>query len=173
MILKNNQVNPEMISSLELHTKLSIEQRKKIINWFNKQNVEFQILVFEEQRNQFFKLKNEGAPKDILSLASYLLSIKYFYDKEQLLKSKNKSQTLSEFGSIAKLERIKLKKEKPKQKLQMLLSIHSVILALHNDGYSLRDIKQHLQSKYRKTISHTYLSQYINEHIIKKDVKNV
>ena len=106
-------------------------------------------------------------------MASFLLAIKHFYDKEQLLKSKNRSQTLNELGGIAKIERIKLKKEKPKQKLQMLLSIHSVILALHNDGYSLRDIKQHLQSKYRKTISHTYLSQYINEYIIKKDVKNV
>ena len=93
--------------------------------------------------------------------------------KEQFLKLKNKSQTLSELGVIAKIERIKLKKEKPKQKLQMLLSIYSVILALHNDEYSLRDIKQHLQSKYKKTISHTYLSKYINEYIIKKDVNHV
>ena len=170
---KNNIVDSETLSSLEFHTKLSKEQRKTLINWFNKQNIEFQILIFDEQKNQFFKLKNEGIDKKLLSLASYLLAIKHFYDKEQLLKSKNKSQTLSELGGIAKLERIKLKKEKPKQKLQMLLSIHSVILALHNDGYSLRDIKQHLQSKYRKTISHTYLSQYINEYIIKKDVKNV
>ena len=170
---KNNQINLETIASLEFYTKLSQEQRKRLINWFKNQNVEFQILIFDEQRNQFFKLRNEGAAKNILSLASYLLSIKHFYDKEQLLKSKNKSQSLNELENAGKIERVKLKKEKPKQKLQMLLSIHSVILALHNDGYSLRDITQHLQSKYRKTISHTYLSQYINEYIIKKDEKNV
>ena len=64
---KNNQIDPEIISSLEFHTKLSKEQRKKLINWFNKQNVEFQIMIFEEQRNQYFKLKNECAIKDILS----------------------------------------------------------------------------------------------------------
>ena len=112
---KNNIVDSEIISGLEFHTKLSKEQRKTLINWFNKQNIEFQILIFDEQKNQFFKLKNEGIDKKLLSLASFLLAIKHFYDKEQLLKSKNKSQTLSELGGIAKLERIKLKKEKPKQ----------------------------------------------------------
>lgn len=168
MKTKNNQINPEIISSLEFHTKLSKEQRKKLINWFNKQNVEFQIMIFEEQRNQYFKLKNEGAIKDILSLASYLLAIKQFYDKEQLLKSKNKSQSLNELGNLSNIERIKFKKEKTKQKLQLLLSMHSVILQLHNDGYSRRDMEQHIQSKYKKNISHTSISKYINEYILKE-----
>jgi hypothetical protein len=169
MILKNNQVNPEMISSLELHTKLSKEQRKKIINWFNKQNIEFQILVFEEQRNQFFKLKNEGASKDILSLASFLLAVKYFYDKEQLLKSKNKSQSLLELGKLGKIEKIKLKKEKPKQKFQMLLSMNSIISDLHNDGCSSREIEKILFQKYRKIISHSYVNSYIKKYVIIKE----
>ena len=119
---KNNQVSPEMITSLEFHTKLSKDQRKSRINWFNKQNIEFQILIFEEQKNQFFKLKNEGTIKEILSLASFLLAIEHFYKKEQLLRSKNKSQTLNELGNIGKIEKVKLKKEKTKQKLQQLLS---------------------------------------------------
>ena len=174
MVQNNNIVNSETLFSLEFHTKLSREQRKTLINWFNKQNIEFQILIFDEQKNQFFKLKNEGIDKKLLSLVSFLLAIKHFYDKEQLLKSKNKSQTLDELGNINKIERIKLKKEKPKQKLQMLLNLHSVILKLNEDGFSLRDIKQHLETKYRKTISHTYLSKYVNEYInIKKENKNV
>lgn len=174
MVQNNNIVNSETLFSLEFHTKLSKEQRKTLINWFNKQNIEFQILIFDEQKNQFFKLKNEGIDKKLLSLVSFLLAIKHFYDKEQLLKSKNKSQTLDELGNINKIERIKLKKEKPKQKLQMLLNLHSVILKLNEDGFSLRDIKQHLETKYRKTISHTYLSKYVNEYInIKKENKNV
>ena len=174
MVQNNNIVNSETLFSLEFHTKLSKEQRKTLINWFNKQNIEFQILIFDEQKNQFFKLKNEGIDKKLLSLVSFLLAIKHFFDKEQLLKSKNKSQTLDELGNINKIERIKLKKEKPKQKLQMLLNLHSVILKLNEDGFSLRDIKQHLETKYRKTISHTYLSKYVNEYInIKKENKNV
>ena len=56
MKTKNNQINLETIASLEFYTKLSQEQRKRLINWFKNQNVEFQILIFEEQRNQFFKL---------------------------------------------------------------------------------------------------------------------
>jgi superfamily II DNA/RNA helicase len=40
---KNNIVNSEILSNLELHTKLSKEQRKSLINWFNKQNIEFLI----------------------------------------------------------------------------------------------------------------------------------
>lgn len=170
---KNNQVNPEMITSLEFHTKLSKEQRKSRINWFKNQNVEFQILIFEEQKNQYFKLKNEGANKNILSLASYLLAIKHFHDKEQLLKSKNKSQTLNELGNIAKVEMIKLKKEKPKQKLQLLLSMHSIIEQLHCDGYSTREIGSILLKKYRKKISHSYVNSYIKNYISNKENSNV
>ena len=72
---KNNIVDSGILSSFEFHTKLSKEQRKTLINWFNKQNIEFQILIFDEQKNQFFKLKNEGIDKKLLSLASFLLAI--------------------------------------------------------------------------------------------------
>ena len=166
---KNNQVSPEMITSLEFCTKLSKEQRKTRINWFKNQNIEFQILIFEEQRNQFFKLKNEGTTKNILSLASFLIAIKHFYDKEQLVRSKNKSQSLNELGNIAKIEMIKLKKEKPKQKLQMLLSMHSVISGLYNDGYSSREIEKILLKRYKKEISHTYVNTYIKEYVSDKE----
>ena len=89
---QNNQINPEIILSLEFRTKISEVQRKKLINWFKNQNIEVQILIFDEQKNQFFKLKNEGAHKNILSLASFLSAIKNFYDKEQLLKLKITSE---------------------------------------------------------------------------------
>jgi hypothetical protein len=170
---KNNQVSPEMITSLEFCTKLSKEQRKTRINWFNKQNIEFQILIFEEQRNQFFKLKNEGTTKDILSLASFLLAIEHFYNKEQLLRTKNKSQSLNELGNIGKIEKVKLKKEKPKQKLQLLLSMHSIIEQLHCDGYSTREIGSILLKKYRKKISHSYVNSYIKKYISNKEDSNV
>ena len=166
---KNNQINPEIILSLEFHTKLSKEHRKKIINWFNRQNVEIQIIIFEEQKNQFFKLKNEGATKDILSLASFLLAVKYFYDNEQLLKSKNKSQSLVKLGEIGKIEKLKLKKEKPKQKHQLLLSMDSIIGALHNDGYSSRNIEKILLKKYKKEVSHSYINSYIQKYVAKKE----
>ena len=170
---KNNIIDGKILANLEFFTKLSLDQRKSHVNWFNRQNVEFQILIFDEQRNQFFKLKNLNTEQDILSLAAFYLAIKYYYDKEQLLKSKNKTQSLDELGNLSKIERIKSKKQKPKQKLQMLLTMHSIIEQLHSDGYSSREIKLHLQNKYRKTFSHTYLANYIREHIVHKDSKDV
>ena len=124
---KNNIVNPELISKFQLHTKLSDEQKRKLMNWFTKQNIEFQLLIFDEQKNQYFKLQNNGVDKKLLSLASFLLSIKQFYDKEQLLKSKNKTQSLNKLEDISKNERIKYRKEKFKPKEQRLLSLHGVI----------------------------------------------
>jgi transposase-like protein len=62
-----------------------------------------------------------------------------------------------------------LKKEKPKQKLQMLLSMHSVISGLYNDGYSSREIEKILLKRYKKEISHTYVNTYIKEYVSDKE----
>lgn len=162
---KNNIVNPELSLKFQSVTKLSVEQRKKLINWINKQNLEVQLLIFEEQRNQFFKLKNDGVDKSLISFASFLLAIKEFYDKEHQLKSKNKSQTLDKLGNISKIERIKLKEEKYNAKSEKLLTYHSVIKEFHDDCFSLRKIQDHLLKKYRFKVSHTLISKHIKEHI--------
>lgn len=157
--------NCQTEKQLELQTKLSALQRKTLINWFNKQNVEFQIIIFDEQKNQFFKLQNQGLEKKVISLASFLLAIKVFYGKEQLFKSKNKTQSLSDLAHISGQEVIKYKRTKQKPKLQMLLNLHSVIDKLSQNGYSVRDIQKYLQSKHRKIVSHTYLADYINKYV--------
>lgn len=162
---KNNIVNPELSLKFQSLTKFSVEQRKKLINWFNKQNLEIQLLIFEEQRNQFFKLKNDGLDKSLISFASFLLAIKEFYDKEHQLKSRNKSQTLDKLGNISKIERIKLKEEKYNVKSEKLLTYHSVIKEFHDDCFSLRKIQDHLLKKYRFKVSHTLISKHIKEHI--------
>lgn len=162
---KKNIVDPELSSKIQSLTKLSVEQRKKLINWFNKQNLEIQLLIFDEQRNQFFKLKNDGVDKSLISFTSFLLAIKEFYDKEHQLKLKNKSQTLYKLGNISKIESIKLKKEKYNAKSEKLLSYQSVIKKLHDDSFSLRDIQDHLLKRYRFKVSHTLISKHIKEHI--------
>ena len=43
---KNNIVNEELSLKFQSLTKLSVEQRKKLINWFYKQNLEVQLLIF-------------------------------------------------------------------------------------------------------------------------------
>lgn len=162
---ETNIVNDQLVMNLEVYTKLSREQRKNHINWLSRQNVEFQIMIFEEQRNQFFKLKNSNIDLKVISLAAFYLAIKYFYEKEKLLNSKNKSQSLEAIGGITKIELVKMKKQK--QKEQALLNLFSVVEKLHNEGYSLREIASVLQSKYRKNVSHTYVGQFIKDHITK------
>lgn len=159
--MDNNQIQEQ----LELHTKLSAKHRKTFINWFGRQNIEFQVIIFDEQKNQFFKLKNENIEQNLLPLASFLLAIKIFYGKEQLLKAKNKTQSLNELANISKLEVVKYKREKQKPKLQMLLTLHSVIDKLFQNGYSIRDIQKYLKNKHRKSVSHTYLGEYINKYV--------
>jgi uncharacterized protein YdcH (DUF465 family) len=169
----SNTVNNQLLENLEFYTKLSQDQRKTHIQWFSRQNIEFQILLFKEQRNQYFKLKNLNADQDVLQLAAFYLAIKHFYEKEKLLKSKNKSQSLEEIGNLSNIELVKMKKQKLKLKQEMLLNMHSVIEQLFNNSYSLREIESILKNKYRKDVSHTYVGKYINDHIVNKDRKNV
>jgi len=55
----------------------------------------------------------------------------------------------------------------------MLLSMHSVISGLYNDGHSSREIEKILFTKYKKKISHSYINFYINEYVIDKGNSNV
>lgn len=164
--MKDLKMDEIRAASFELITKISIERRKQLIRWFARQNLDFQFLVFEKQTNYFFKLKNEGIDKKILSFSSFILAIQELYNNEQILKSKNKSQSLDVLGNLSRIEKIKLRKEKVQPKLQMLLNLNSVIESLYLEGLSSRKIQEYLLSKHKKNISHTLISKYIREYIL-------
>lgn len=157
--------NIKILHTFEIVTKISIERRKQLIRWFARQNLEFQILVFEKQSNYYFKLKKEGVDKKILSFASFLLAIAELYNQEQILKTKNKSQSLDKLGNLTKLEKIKQRKEKLQPKLQALLNLHSVLENLYLEGLSTRKIQHFLLTRHKKSISHSLISKYINTYI--------
>ncbi|MDX4049285.1 hypothetical protein Q6A83_00670 [Aliarcobacter skirrowii] len=156
----------EIRTMFEIVTKISVEQKAKLLRWFARQNLELQILVFEKQSNHYFKLKNENINKKILSLASFILALEELYQQEQILKSKNKSQSLDRLGNLSKIERIKLRKEKSQPKKEILLNLHSVIESLYIEGYSSRKINEYLLNKHKRSISHTLISKYINTYIL-------
>lgn len=158
--------NIKILHTFEIVTKISIERRKQLIRWFARQNLDFQLLVFEKQNNHYFKLKNENINKKILSLASFILSLEELYQQEQILKSKNKSQSLDRLCNISKIERIKLRKEKSQPKQEMLLNLHSVIENLYLEDFSSRKIQHFLLIRHKKSISHTSISKYINTYIL-------
>lgn len=159
-------INEEIQTSFEVITKISVEQKAKLLRWFARQNLEFQLLVFQKQSNHYFKLKNEGIDKKILSFASFILAVQELYQQEQILKSKNKSQSLDTLGNLSKLEKIKIRKEKLQPKQEMLLNLHSVIENLYLEGFSSRKIQHFLLIRHKKSISHTSISKYINTYIL-------
>ncbi|OCL92438.1 hypothetical protein AAX27_01216 [Aliarcobacter thereius] len=161
----------EIRTMFEIVTKVSKEQKAKYLRWFARQNLEFQILVFEKQSNHYFKLKNENINKKILSLASFILSLEELYQQEQILKSKNKSQSLDRLGNLSKIEKIKIRKEKLQPKKEMLLNLHSVIESLHHEGLSSRKIQDFLLKRHKKEISHTLISRYIRHYILTSNSK--
>ncbi|MDD3497823.1 MAG: hypothetical protein PHH92_10615 [Aliarcobacter skirrowii] len=158
--------NIKILHTFEIVTKISIERRKQLIRWFARQNLEFQLLVFEKQSNHYFKLKNEGVDKKILSFVSFILSLQELYNNELILKSKNKSQSLDRLSNLSKIEKIKIRKEKLQPKQEMLLNLHSVIENLYLEGFSSRKIQHFLLIRHKKSISHTSISKYINTYIL-------
>lgn len=156
----------KILNTFEIITKISQDKRKQLIRWFARQNLEFQLLGFEKQSNYYFKLKKEGVDKKILSFTSFLLAIAELYNQEQILKSKNKNQSLDTLGNLSKLEKIKIRKEKLQPKLQALLNLHSVLENLYLEGLSTRKIQHFLLTRHKKSISHSLISKYINTYIL-------
>lgn len=161
----------KILNTSEIITKISQDKRKQLIRWFARQNFEFQLLAFEKQSNYYFKLKKEGVDKKILSFTSFLLAIAELYNQEQILKSKNKNQSLDTLGNLSKLEKIKIRKEKLQPKLQVLLNLHTVIESLYLEGYSSRKIQDFLLKRHKKEISHTLISRYIKHYILTSNSK--
>lgn len=165
--------NLNLQTNFELVTKVSQRQRGQFLRWFARQNLDFQNLVFEKQSNYYFKLKSEGVDKKLLSFTSFMLSIKELFENEQVLKSKNKSQSLERIRSLSKLEKIKLRKEKSQPKLQLLLNLHSVVESLFIEGFSSRKIQEYLFAKHKRSVSHTLISKYIREYILNSNNQSV
>jgi hypothetical protein len=150
-------------TQLEQATACSCEKRKQLIQWFSKQNVDVQIDVFIEQRNQFFKHKGKIESNDVLALSAFFLAILYFKKQEQQLKEKNKSQSLDLLGNISQYEIKKHKKLRKKEKREKLLNIWSVVQKLKSEKYSFRSISQYIRQRHRFEVSHTYISKLWKE----------
>lgn len=154
------------MNAIDLITQLSNDGRKKLINWFARQDDELQIAIFEEQRNQFFKLKVQSVDMKVIALSAFILSIKIFFDKELLLQKKNKSSSLDELGKTADYQIRRFKRTRKKEKEEKLLNLISVVRKLKMEKYSYRHICDYLKKFHRFEVSHTYLAKFIKEHKI-------
>jgi len=141
---------------LVYYTHISKKEQKKLINWFSRQNISIQIDIFAEQKNQFFKLKNE-CEEDIVPLAAFLLAISYFYLFEASQNSKNRQNGLSHSSKVSKFLVKKAKKERYKEKYEKLLNLWSVVENLKAEEFSFRQISNYLRGHHRFDVSHTYI----------------
>jgi len=137
-------------------TKLPKKEHKKLINWFSNQNILVQIDIFSEQKNQFFKIKNE-CTEVVVPLAAFLLAIYYFYSLESEKNSKNKQNNLATSSKQSRFAIKKAKKERYREKREKLLNIWSVVKDLKAEEFSFRQISDYLRGHHRFGISHTYI----------------
>jgi len=150
-------------TQIEQATACSCEKRKQLVNWFSKQNIEVQIDIFKQQRNQFFKHKKNIECSDVLALSAFFLAIHYFQKQERQMKEKNKSQNLDLLGNISDFSIKKHKKFRKKEKREKLLNLWSVVKKLKLEEYSFRDISKYIRQRHRFEVSHTYISKLWKE----------
>lgn len=156
-------IRQDLNRQIEQATACSIEKRKQLTHWFSKQNVDVQIDVFNEQRNQFFKYKGKIESNDVLALSAFFLAILYFKKQEQQLKEKNKSQSLDLLGNISNFSIKQHRKLRMKEKREKLLNIWSTVQKLKSEEYSFRSIAQYIRQRHRFEVSHTYISKLWKE----------
>lgn len=152
-------------------TKMSSMRRKQLINWFAKQNIEIQCVIFENQRSEYFRIQNlnKDLAQNIISLISFCLAIKKMNNDHDLLKSKNKTIDLKNIEKISEIELLSIKKVKKKEKYDFLLDRISKIEELYDNGKSTREIATYIRKVYRKNISHQYIYQFIKKNISTKE----
>lgn len=149
-------------------TKLSNEQAKQLIRWFNKQNILIQIEIKKEERNQYFKLNQEKYNQSLSSLCASYMAIAKFYNLENDGKKKNKSYSLSNAAKISEVFSKQKHRVRISQKEQRLLNLKNKIFDLKRDGHSVHSIAAILgDAPINFKVSHTYI------HTIFPDLSNV
>lgn len=149
--------------ALENKTKLSSVSRKKLLNWLSRQNIEIQVEVFKEQKNQFFKLQQTIKIVEILPLVAFYLAIEKYYQKEDVENKKNKTLNLDSLDGISNFSIMKYQKNKIKIKREKLLNIWSVLQKLKKENFSTREISVFIKQKHRIDVSHSYIQQIWKE----------
>ena len=159
----NTDILNEINTTMQQVTKMSTEYCKKLVNWFNKQNILIQTDVFKEQKNQFFKIKSDVSAGDIKALTAFYLAIDKYYKVEQLEYKKNKGTKLEGLNSVSDLALKKYKTVEVKPKREKLLNLWSVVKGLKNGKYSYREISHILKKRHRFNVSHTYIHNVYKE----------
>lgn len=153
----------QLYDSLVQATKFSQKKQKTLFYWAGRQNVLILIDIMKEQKNQFFKLKNDGIQGEIIPLAALLIAINQYYELSSQNSKKNASNNLASLKKVSEVSIKKTHKPRRKIKYEKLLNLYSKIVDLQSDGLSLVKIKTILQNQHNIEVSHTYIAKMLKD----------
>lgn len=146
-------------------TKLSTKNRKKMTKWFSEQNILVQADIFQEQKNQYFKLQSthKDMSNSFIALLAFYLAIGQFHQLNVKAFRKNKDYNLSTTKKKSDFNRKKSRRPKLFKKREFLLDIWSVIQEKKADCISDRNISEDLLYDFDFKVSHTYINNLWKE----------
>jgi len=137
--------------------KLSKKEQKKLLNWLGKQNVLVQIDIMSEQKNQFFKLKNQCKSTDIVALSALFIAIDYYYSLQFSGNKKSRKGNLEDNKKVSDFLIKQAQTEALSPKQEKILDYKSIILNLKAQGFGSRKISAYLLNKHKFNVSHDYI----------------
>lgn len=155
------------MNNILAYTNIQISHLKNLDNFWKNQNLTVKYDIFNEKRNEFFKLKNlnPSAELSALEMASFYSAINNFYNLKEKGMKKNKTFSTVE---IKKYESfiIKSSNKSPKisKKENFLIDKSSIVQNLIDENRSYREMSNFLKKYYKMTISHTYIKQIIEKY---------
>lgn len=154
------QTSSNRVETLEQLMKLSKEEQKSHLSYLAKCPIEIRLIIFEKQREIFYKFsqkyKSHLTTSDI-SYVALILTIGTARALEKKLTKKSFSElTLDEIRDLSSIRAIqfKYKTTKVSQKHEKLMGYWAIIRTLRIDhGYSYERVSLYLKKKHRFSIA--------------------
>lgn len=151
---------------LDKYVKLSQEQRQKKRRWLSRKGEELEFEAFIRQQKHYYalsKYKNEEN-LSVLYFAAYTLAAAEIYDLMNSSRMKNKSNDIHEVIDSTELTAKNLRKRRNRKVWEGLLNRKYVIMKLHYQGISSRDISKEIKDPKNKfSASHKIICDFITE----------
>jgi len=145
---------------------IPLDERKKLRNWFYKQNDIIINDIFLKKRDIYFKLvqENKNEANSILESCAYYISCQYYKNLVKNCLTKNTQMSLKTQNELSQYLLKQDEKVKINRKEQFLLDKSSIINDLLNEQKSYRLIEKYFFKIFRFKVSHTYIKRVIEKH---------
>lgn len=157
----------DMIVDILKNENITINSLVKFDKFFSKQNLEVKKDIFQQKKNEFFKLKNENSSADhsALELVSFYVAINNFYNLKEKINKRNENLSTKELKDYENLMINSIEKDrKITMKENFIIDKSSIINKLIQQNTSLRNMSIFFKNNYKKNISHTFINNTIRKY---------